>query len=827
VAAPLDVQLSNEALIHVLEDSAPRFVVTTADHLDRIKRLPLKAEPEPILIDVDNNHELSWKRLFLDTPSDLPEAEPDDIAALFYTSGTTGPLKGVPLSHANLAFQVNTLLQTTLLTPDDRVLLPLPLHHVYPFVISMLMPLAMALPMVLPQALTGPQIIRAIREVEVSVVIGVPRLYRAFFSGIETRFQGAGKLSSLLFRISLAISMQLLRRLHLRIGKVLLSPLHMRLGPKLRVLASGGSALDPDLAGKLEGLGWQVAIGYGLTETAPLLTLNLPGAARLKSVGRPIEGVDTRIDLSALPAAEQRSGHGESQGYQEGEILARGPNVFTGYRNLPDQTRKAFTADGWFRTGDLGYFDKDGYLYLTGRLSTLIVTEGGKNIQPEEVEEAYGASPVIAEIGVLETEGRLAAVIVPEISRIHGQKNTALERVLRGAIAEQSRRLPSYQRITHYIVTFDPLPRTRLGKLRRHLLRDIYEQGTRDAQKQGKAAGGPALFTEADDSDLALLINNPAARKTWDWLTIRYAHHGLSLNTSPQLDLGIDSLEWLELTLEISRYAGVELGEEAISRIETVRDLLVEVVKQAETGQALPHVSPLEQPEEALSEHQKRWLKPQGPFLSATTRVLCAVNQVLMRVLFRLRVQGLKHVLDQDSVIITPNHVSYLDALALAAALGYHGLRRTHWAGWTGVVFSNSLGRFISRVAQAVPIDSERAVSSSLAYGAAVLKRGKRLIWFPEGQRSKTGRLLPFKPGIGMLVEHFQAPVVPVFIKGTYEAMPIGTIVPRLKPVTVVFGSALEAHELEQQGKGDRPRDRIVQALHERMEELGGSVRSE
>jgi long-chain acyl-CoA synthetase len=288
----------------------------------------------------------------------------------------------------------------------------------------------------------------------------------------------------------------------------------------------------------------------------------------------------------------------------------------------------------------------------------------------------------------------------------------------------------------------------------------------------------------------------------------------------------VDSLEWLNLTLEISQQTGVELSEEAIGRIDTVHDLLREVVREAESGQTAPHGSPLEQPEETLSEYQKRWLKAQGPVLSAATWLLSAINRMVMRILFRLKVEGLEHVPDQGRFIITPNHASYLDPLALGAALGYRRLRHPQWAGWTGVVFSSPLFRLIARIAQAVPIDPERAVVSSLAYAAAVLERQERLIWFPEGQRSTTGRLQPFKSGIGMLVEHFQTPVVPVFIKGTYEAMGVGTVLPRLKPITVTFGRALEAHELEQQGKGRRPRDRIVQALHDRMAELGNTVKS-
>ena len=148
------------------------------------------------------------------------------------------------------------------------------------------------------------------------------------------------------------------------------------------MLASSGAALAPDLAAKLEGLGGRVAVGYGLTETAPLLALNPPDGRKLGSVGRPVPGVEIRIDPSAAP--EEAMGAGVPG--REGEILARGPNVFSGYRNRPEESSKVFDEDGWFRTGDLGYFDDDGYLYVTGRASTLIVTPGGKNVQPEAVE---------------------------------------------------------------------------------------------------------------------------------------------------------------------------------------------------------------------------------------------------------------------------------------------------------------------------------------------------------------------------------------------------------------------------------------------------------
>ena len=185
VVVPLDVQLGDEALGHVLEDSGARHVFTTADQVGRLQNVDTGVALRTILLDVGEDDRRSWRCLLTDEDVDLAPAGPGDVAALFYTSGTTGAAKGVPLSHANLVFQIDTLLGADLVSEDDRVLLPLPLHHVYPFVMGMLAPLAAGLPIVLPQSLTGPQLVRALREGEATLIVGVPRLYEALYSGIE------------------------------------------------------------------------------------------------------------------------------------------------------------------------------------------------------------------------------------------------------------------------------------------------------------------------------------------------------------------------------------------------------------------------------------------------------------------------------------------------------------------------------------------------------------------------------------------------------------------------------------------------------------------
>jgi len=820
VVVPLDVQFDDEELGQVLDDSEARFIFTTVEGAKRLESLDLEAAPEPILLDVGEEDERSWRCLLADDgEAELPELEPDGSAALFYTSGTTGRAKGVPLSHNNLAFQLNTLLEADLVSEDDRVLLPLPLHHVYPFVIGMLTPLAAGLPLVIPRSLTGPQIVRALQEGEVSLIVGVPQLYEALYSGIKERSKSGSRIASALFESGVFLSTWLRRRLGLQIGKALLRPVHKRFGPRLRVLASGGAPLDPDMALKLESLGWRVAIGYGLTETSPLLTLNPPDGAKLDSSGRPVPGVEIRVDTSAVADEESEQQQEESRAdepYKEGEILARGPGVFAGYRNLPEETEEVFTEDGWYRTKDLGYFDDDGYLYVTGRVSTMIVAESGENIQPEDVEEVYLESPAISEIGVLQKDGRLVAVIVPELGEIRQREDGDVDEAIREALDERSKQLPSYQRISDYAVTRESLEYTQMGELRRHILEDRYDQ-VKEGEEDSDEEAGPIPPEEMSEEDRNLL-ENPAAERVWELLAERYPDERLTPDTSPQLDLGVDSMEWINLSMEIGESAGVELDEEALERIDTVRDLLNEVAEGVEAEGA--GTSPLEQPEEILSDEQKRWLEPLGPVMAALAWILFALSWMVMRGLFRLRVEGLEHLPKEDAFVITPNHASYLDSFAVAAALGYRRLRRTHWAG-AGAAFSNPFNRFISRLAQAVPV--EQAGVSSLAFGAAVLKRGRKLVWYPEGQRSATGELQQFEPGIGVLLNHFRVPVVPVIIHGTYKAMPPGKVLVRPKKIMVLFGQPLDVDELEQQGEGEEPQDRVVEALHGHMVEMNVS----
>jgi long-chain acyl-CoA synthetase len=797
---PLDAQAGDEQLAHLVADSESRRVFTTRDRVERLDKLRGSRQRTLVLLDAQDDDARSWRRLLSGERHDRPRIGPDDRAALFYTAGTTGRPKGVPLTHRNCATNLAALLDIRLVGPGDRALLPLPFHHVYPFMIGLLAPLASGATIVLPAGVTGPQVVRALRDEAITTILGVPRFYEALLAGMRGRARGRAAAASL--ATALGLSTWLRRRLGLRLGRLLLAPLRARFAPRVRFVASGGAKLDPEVAWALEGLGWYVAIGYGLTETSPILALTRPGDRRLDTVGRAVPGVELRIDRP-----NERG---------EGEIQARGPNVFSGYHGLPEKTAEAFTDDGWFRTGDLGRIDGDGYLSIVGRASEMIKSPAGEKVIPEEVERVYLESSVIREIGVLERDGRLVAVVLPNLAEIRkGEADAAV--AVREAMAQQSARLPSHQRITEHVLTQESLPLTRLGKLRRHLLPDLYERARRGADEEGKVAR-PLPVETMSEEDRALL-DDPAARQVWDWLVERYPDRRVAPDASPQVELGLDSLEWLTLTLELRERAGVELGEEALVKVETVRDLLREAASADEARG--PAAMPLARPEEALTETQRRWLQPTGRMLSALGALVFLTNDVLARRLFRLTVRGLEHVPEDEALVFVPNHRSYLDGPILAAALPARRLRETYWGGAVTVLFTNPVTRLFSRVTRILPVDPERAAMGSLALAAATLQRGKSLVWFPEGRRSPTGELQRFLPGIGVLLERVPVRVVPVLIEGTERALPPGWALPRLTPVTVTFGEPRAPKALAERGRGEHARERIAEALHAEVADLG------
>jgi len=326
------------------------------------------------------------------TPSmglgDVADVHEDDLASIIYTSGTTGKSKGVMLTHRNLVFNATKVQTIQPVNQDDVFLSILPLSHTYENTLGMILPvLTGASVFYLEKPPTASALLPALEVVRPTIMLSVPLVIEKVYkqrvlpevtkNGIMRRIHGTERGRKLLYKVA---------------GK----KLRKTFGGRLHFFGVGGAKLDPSVERFLREARFPYAVGYGLTETSPMLAGANPQVVRYQSTGPAMEGLELRI-------AEQDNETGQ------GEIQARGPSVMRGYYNEPELTRDTFTEDGWFRTGDLGSFDEDGHLYIKGRLKNMIVSSAGENIYPEEIESVINTHRYVLESLVMETKGKLVA----------------------------------------------------------------------------------------------------------------------------------------------------------------------------------------------------------------------------------------------------------------------------------------------------------------------------------------------------------------------------------------------------------------------------------
>jgi long-chain acyl-CoA synthetase len=795
VLVAIDDLSDTAQLAAALEASGARLLFATASHLEAAGDLLRAKGVATIQLDAANvggAAKPGWPTPRGGSGEELPIPAADDPAVLGWTSGTTGAAKGFFLSYRNIGSNVEALRQLDIVNQDDRVLLPLPLHHAYPFVVGTLTPLTIGATIVLPASATGPLIMQALRDGEVTTIVGVPRLYEAMLAAIGGRVASHGRAARAIWQSLLRLAIWTRRRTGLRPGRLWFAPVRRGVAPRLRYLVCGGARLETGIEDQLEALGWTVLVGYGLAETASLFTGNPPRERRRGSAGKPLAGGAIRIDA---PDAEGI-----------GAIELRGPSIMAGYLNDPQANRTSFTPDGWFRTGDVGRLDRAGFLYVTGRSKEILVLGGGKKINPEELERVYAGAPQIREIALLEERGALVALVRPDPARIRAMGTLNLRDGVRVVLAEAARQLPPYQRPAGFALTDQPLPRTRLGKYRRFLLAPLYRQALGEGPRRAARPLGP---------DDRALLRDPTAGAVWALLRERYPEQAVDLDVTLGLELNLDSFGWMALAIALQERCGVRLNEADIAAIDTIRDLLR---RCAAAGPRQRETAPAMQGEAAAIDP---FLAPTGPLLTLLGVLLYAINWAVMRGLFRLRVTGRDVLPASGAFVITPNHVSYLDPLMIAAALPLSRLRRTYWAGTVALLFSTGLRRLFSRAAHVFPVDEHRP-DAALVACVAVLRAGHAAVWFPEGWRSPDGRLQRFLPGIGQILLRAGVPAVPARITGTLAAWPRGQRLPRLARVTVAFASAAPVDALRAAGTGGTAAERVAQALRERVLALGG-----
>ncbi len=467
-AVPLDTALHADQVTKLLKDSGASLVFCDQKHLRVIEEAAGGLAIRILLTDAgeDATHALAdLDSIFSAGPGGFSpvETSADGLASLLYTSGTTADPKGVMLTHANLLGEVDAVFNWIQIGHEDAVLGVLPLFHVLSQMANLLLPLVRGTRVVYLETLNTTELLRALRERNITAFAVVPQFFNLIHERIFKEAAKRGSLAQRAFRTLMKLN-EMLRKIEINLGPFFFGRIHKTFGDKMRYLITGGSRFDPQVGRDFHALGIDVLQAYGLTETTGAAFLVAPDHNVIGSVGPPLPGIEAKID-NPQP---------RDDGPDSGEILIRGPIVMKGYWNRSGATAETL-KDNWLHTGDLGYFDARGNLFITGRQKEIIILSNGKNIYPEEVEAQYLKSPYIKEICVLGFEGppddprsdQLYAVIVPNFEVLKERKIVNMKEVIRFDVESLSAKLASTKRIANYEIWQEDLPRTTTRKLKR------------------------------------------------------------------------------------------------------------------------------------------------------------------------------------------------------------------------------------------------------------------------------------------------------------------------------------------------------------------------
>ncbi|MDP3718072.1 MAG: AMP-binding protein [Acidobacteriota bacterium] len=784
-AVPLDTNYSAKQVATIVKDSGARLLFVS-ERLRPVVAEALNAGLIDPQIDIADVHSSPGTATALSPEAQYPPTAP---AVILYTSGTTSDPKGVVLTHANLLAERDAAFKVVTVTDQDALLGVLPLFHSLAQLANLLLPFAAGARVVYLETVNSADLVRALKERQITIFCCVPQFFYLIHQRVMQQVQKSGLVTRVVFRALLALNFRL-RRMGLNLGPVFFGKVHDVMGRKMRLLVTGGSKFDPAIGRDLYSLGFTILQAYGLTETSACASINTPDEAHIDTVGKPLPGMAIKI----LPP---------EAGAADGEIAVQGPIVMAGYYNRPDVTAQVM-QDGWFLTGDLGRMDAEGRLQITGRKKEMIVLASGKNIYPEEIEAHYRQSPFVKEICVMglaepgrpSTE-RLFAAVVPDMDLMRERKIVNAGDILRFELEGLAVGLPAHKRVLGYDIWFEPLPRTTTQKIKRH------EVERRVCERQLAAtadAAAPlsdqhqAWLDDAHVGDAAAVIQ----ARLRDGVRLRP-------DANLELDLGLDSMERVELLTELEQRFNVRVPQAATHEIFTVAQLVEAVRPGLEND---PHTKGLSTSDESWSvllrdlppvtDPVLGGLLERKPIVTPLTFVLSKVARVALG---RVRVTGLDQLPARGAFIISPNHQSYLDPLFVSGVLPYRVWRQLFYVGAVEY-FETPFTRWFARTVNLVPVDADSNLVPAMKAGAFGLSHGKVLVLFPEGERSIDGTVKKFKKGAPILAQHLGVPIVPVAIKGVYEIWPRNRPLNwrRLLPfsghrVTVAFGEPMRFDE--------------------------------
>ncbi len=726
-----------------------------------------------------------------DFPDDFAR-DPEAPASLIFTSGTTGAPKGVLLPHRAFRSQVAALATVYELAPEDRILSVLPLHHAFEFTCGLLLPLAAGARISFAAAATPEAIRAALRRVRPTAMIAVPALLEAFLRAMRREVRAlvpepGRNAAEKAFVAAVAGHRALRDRTGLNLGRKLFARAHEAFGGSLRLLVSGGASLPRASFEALRGHGYDVYAGYRLTEAGPVVTACRPGRTpRAGSVGEPIPGAEARL----------------SDG---GEILVRGPGLMLGYDGDAAATAAAIDEDGWLHTGDLGRFDADGALSIAGRSKDVIVDAAGNTTYPDEVEQAYADIPDVTDLGV-------ARVRLPgeDGKEVVGALVHAREGASRAAILDRLKSvgegLPFPKRLKVVRFSDGPLPRTATRKVKRdEVSRTLAAILEAERARPARADAGALPPSGPDAPDVAAGLR---ARRLVAAIAGRDPT-ALSLETRLEEDLGLDSLARVELAAAVQEETRRPLDLESVKSISDLAHLL--------TPRSPLAPAPSPPPARALAPSPD----PAPPALPNLVRragnsLLTWLQKKAYEGPLRTAVEGRAHIPAHTNALVVANHCSHLDLGLVKHALGEWG-RHAASLGARDYFFSTPLRKFyFENFTEVLPLDRQDLSRERLDAVVERLLAGETVIIFPEGTRSTTGEMGPFRPGLGYLVMKARVGVLPLHLDGTHAALPKGASIPRSRDLGVRIGDFLPYEDLAGATEG-LTRHEAYRAIGERV----------
>ena len=478
IIVPIDAQMKPDEILFILDHSKSKFIFTSSKLLDNVLEIFKKAKSLKKIICFDDVEETKDVIKFDELLKKgekvkfafLPKIKPNNILSILYTSGTTGVSKGVMLTQKNVISDVELSSQMLYFDENDTFLSVLPLHHSFECTAGFLTPLYKGATITYAESLKSSNILANIKETNVTVMLGVPLLFEKFYNGIKKSISEKSLPVRIAFN-SMLFTVKLIRKLTgKKIGKQVFKSLREKAGlESIRFFISGGGPLRPDIAEDFDDLGLTILQGYGLTETSPVVSVSTLEHLNYYSVGLPLPEIEVKIDKP------------DENGI--GEIIVKGDIVMKGYYKNKKETQKVL-KNNWLYTGDMGYIDKDGFLYITGRKKNIIVTAGGKNVYPEEIEEKLNSSDFILEslvYGLATSERdraeKIVALIVPDYEKIENHfkslninlTDEKLIELIKNEIKNVNDKLPIYKRISNFKIHPEEFVKTSTRKIKRYL----------------------------------------------------------------------------------------------------------------------------------------------------------------------------------------------------------------------------------------------------------------------------------------------------------------------------------------------------------------------